>query len=132
MKNQDILSEINRQSGMTVPEGYFSNFAARMAQTLPEQPWEKPNVMPRTFWHKVRPYVYMAAMFLGVWCMMKTFDLMRPKSDLSIGNNPILVSAISNDSFFNDYCAREIDETDLYDDLYNQGFDPNDMLSENE
>lgn len=57
---------------------------------------------------------------------------MRPQSDLSIGNNPVLVSALNNDSFFNDYCAREIDETDLYDDLYDQGFNPSDMLSEQE
>lgn len=117
---------------MTVPEGYFNDFAARMAQSLPEQSWEKPNVMPRSFWQKVRPYVYMAAMFMGVWCMMKMFYLMRPQSDLSIGDNPVLVSAINNDSFFSDYCAREIDESDIYDDLFNDGFNPSEMLTENE
>lgn len=126
MKGQDILSKIDHQSGMTTPDNYFNDFCRQMAAKLPEQPWEKaePRVMPRSFWAKVRPYVYMAAMFLGIWCMMKTFDLMRGDVPISVEKNTQLMSAISNDSFFNDYCTPSLNETDIYDDLYNQGFNP--------
>ncbi len=127
MKNQDILSQIAGRSGMTVPEGYFDDFAKRMAASLPVQEWENPHpkVMPRSFWQKVRPYVYMAAMFAGIWCMMKMFDIIRPSNNsFSLENNPILAEAMNNDAFVNDYCIDDIDEYYLLDDLYDQGFTP--------
>lgn len=126
MKSQDILSKINHDSGMTVPDNYFEDFAATMSAKLPKQEWEtaRPNVMPRSFWQKVRPYVYMAAMFLGIWCMMKTFDLMRGDTPLSIEKNTQLMSAINNDAFFNDYVTPSVNESDIYDQLYEDGFDP--------
>ncbi len=45
---KDILEKVNRNDGMTVPDGYFDDFAARMAASLPEREWEKPapRVMP--------------------------------------------------------------------------------------
>ncbi len=69
----DILSRIGRRDGMTVPEGFFEDFAMRMEQELPyRSDAEKVEVMPRrTVWERVRPYVYMAAMFAGIWCMLK-------------------------------------------------------------
>lgn len=126
MKHQDILSEINHHDGMTVPDGFFDAFNKQMTEQLPKQEWEnqKPVIMPRSFWQRVRPYVYMAAMFMGIWCMMKTFDLMRGDSPMSIEKNTELVSAINNDAFFNDYFTPAVSETDVYDDLYNEGFDP--------
>lgn len=126
MKHQDILSEINHQDGMTVPDGFFDAFDKQMAGMLPKQEWEnpKPRVMPRSFWQHVRPYVYMAAMFMGIWCMMKTFDLMRGDTPVAIEKNTELVSAVNNDAFFNDYLTPVVSETDVYDELYNDGFDP--------
>ncbi len=125
---KDILEKVNHNDGFTVPEGYFDEFAARMADSLPQQPWEQqPKVMPRSFWQKVRPYVYLAAMFMGVWCMMKMFDLMRTDSTgLSIDNNPVITAALSNDHFINDYFIDEGDLNDnmLLDDLYEKGVDP--------
>lgn len=131
MNSQDILSRVNHRSGMTVPDNYFEQFNQRMAQALPEQPWEKevPAVMPRTFWQKVRPYVYMAAMFMGIWCMMKTFNLMQGNSPLPVEKNAQLMSAINNDSFFNDYCTPAFNEAELIDELYYEGFDPESMDS---
>ena len=134
---KDILTKVNRNDGMTVPDGYFDDFAAKMMASLPEKDWEKPapKVMPRSFWQKVRPYVYLAAMFMGVWCMMKMFDLMRTDSyGLSIENNPVMTAAIGNDHFINDYFINECDVSDyqLMEDLYETGFDPaeTDMVSE--
>ena len=128
---KDILDKVNRNDGMTVPDGYFEQFAAKMAASLPEQEWEKktPKVMPRSVWQRVRPYIYLAAMFMGVWCMMKMFDLMRHDSyGLSIDNNPVMTAALGNDHFINDYFINECDVNDhqLMDDLYETGFDPAD------
>ena len=126
---KDILTKAARNDGMTVPDGYFDDFAARMAASLPEMEWEKPQpkVMPHTAWQRVRPYLYLAAMFMGVWCMMKMFDLMRTDSSgLSIDNNPVMTAALNNDHFINDYFINEgdISEYQLMQDLYETGFDP--------
>ena len=56
----DILSRIGRRDGMTVPEGFFEDFAMRMEQELPyRSDAEKVEVMPRrTVWERVRPVSY--------------------------------------------------------------------------
>ena len=128
---KDILDKVNRNDGMTVPDGYFDDFAARMAASLPEREWERetPRVLPRSIWQRVRPYIYLAAMFMGVWCMMKMFDLMRPDtSGLSFDTNPVLTAAVGNDYFVRDYVRSQgdIDQYQLMEDLYETGYVPAD------
>lgn len=123
----DILVEIDHKGGETVPDGYFESFASIMEAALPVTEWEKGNGSSadnRTVWQKIRPYVYMAAMFLGIWCMMNLFDLIRAGSNESLQDNPVLLAAIDNDSFFDDYVVDDISSSDLYEDLYESGFDP--------
>jgi len=123
MEQPEILSRINKQTGMTVPEGYFQQFAIQMEQQLPEQDFERqPQILPRTLWQKVRPYVYMAAMFAGVWCMMKMFTLMQSSSPSA--SSELIARAVSNDKYFSEYYDTEIDEIDIYDELYATGADP--------
>lgn len=135
MEQNDILNKFRgTNAGMSVPEGFFDDFNRRMAQSLPRQPWEQdadgnaPTIMPRTRWQKVRPYVYLAAMFMGIWCMMKMFTLMKQPSHADINNNTVLMSAINNDAFYYDYCIPDVSESDIYDDLYNQGVDADDIF----
>ena len=68
----DILSKLGKDSGFKVPENYFSDFNKQMMESLP-----KPNLTPQvkpSLWVRVRPYVYMAEMFAGIWCMMRVFN----------------------------------------------------------
>ena len=68
----DILSKLGKDSGFKVPENYFSDFNKQMMESLP-----KPNLTPQvkpSLWVRVRPYVYMAAIFAGIWCMMRVFN----------------------------------------------------------
>ncbi len=37
-KNSDILIKAARRDGMTVPEGFFEDFAAKMSASLPVRP----------------------------------------------------------------------------------------------
>ena len=68
----DILSKLGKDSGFKIPENYFADFNTKMMESLP-----KPNLTPQvkpSLWVRVRPYVYMAAMFAGIWCMMRVFN----------------------------------------------------------
>lgn len=132
-KPTDILPTLPRRDGTTTPEGYFADFASRMAAQLPQQEWERPQptVLHRTVWQKIRPYVYMAAMFMGVWCMMKMVDLMRTGSTIDFDSNPVLAEAFDNSNFISDYIINEADISDfqLMDDLYTTGFNPTDDIN---
>ena len=132
MENNDNILERNaRHTGMTVPDGYFGDFAARMEASLPRQPWEDeaaatPAVKGRpNLWMRLRPYVYMAAMFAGVWCMMHIFGrISSGTADLSVGGNEVLTAAVSNDDFMNHYFIDDLDQSDVYDEMYSDGVDP--------
>lgn len=127
------LPEKERLSdGMTVPAGYFSTFAQRMEGKLPyNEAAETGKAMPvqrRTWWQKSRPYIYMAAMFMGVWCMTKMFSLMKENSNpFSLDNNSVLTAALSNNDFVDDYVLNSMDEYDILNSLYEEGVDLNDF-----
>ena len=75
MKQDDstILKKYGKDPGFKVPENYFDDFNKRMAEMLPDVEITPVDVKP-TLWQRVRPLVYMAAMFAGVWCMMQVFS----------------------------------------------------------
>lgn len=112
---------------MTVPDGYFESFLSQMEAKLPDR---APASVPasRTFWQQVRPYVYLAAMFAGIWCMIQMFTIMGSGTS-SIDSNPVLAEALSNDAFVNDYVLSDVDNYDLYDELYNQGVSVNELTA---
>lgn len=118
-----ILDRVGRRTGMTVPDGYFDDFAARMAASLPEQEWERPEAAAprrRTVWEIVRPYVYLAAMFLGVWCMMNIFTHVSPAAPATIESNSVLAQAVGSDTFIDEYILDDTDSSDLLDDVWNE------------
>lgn len=128
-KQRDILTQIDHRDGLTVPEGYFASFAAKMTESLPHRDEaENPTgivLPPPTLWTRIRPYVYMAAMFAGVWCMLKMFSLMSAPSDANsaIDRNPVLAEALKSDSFISDYIIDDINQWDLIDEMIEDGFD---------
>lgn len=130
----DILSKLGNDSGMKVPEGYFADFASRMAKELPTQDFENeqsPKVLPRSRWQQMRPYIYLAAMFMGIWCMMKMFNLMQPAdTNLSIDSNPTLISALNDDAFAEDFYYEEyIDDSEILEDMYDEGMSTSDFIT---
>lgn len=121
-----MLAEmIGRKDGLTVPDGYFSEFAARMDSMLPDDRVTEKQPAVRTRWQMVRPYAYLAAMFAGIWCMLQMFHLMGVGSQgiVSPDTNPVLAEAISDDTFMDDYYCMDVDELDFMDDLYASGLD---------
>lgn len=65
-----VEDEIKRRCGtgnpFTVPEGYFENFKERIMEQLPEKEdktFKKPHV---TIWNRIRPWLYMTAVFAGI------------------------------------------------------------------
>ena len=79
MKKEDSKILENWQgSGFKVPENYFANFNFKLMESLPEVKITE-EVKP-TLWVRVRPFVYMAAMFAGIWLMMNIFTVGKKSS----------------------------------------------------
>ena len=84
MKQDDstLLNKYGKNPGFKVPENYFDDFNKRMAEMLPDVEITPVDVKP-TLWQRVRPLVYMAAMFAGVWCMMQVFTNFTASDNLN-------------------------------------------------
>ena len=122
-ESNDILQRAGRNDGLRVPDGYFADFVSRMETMLPPKD-DKPAVVNRSLWSRVRPYVYMAAMFAGVWCMLKMFTLMMPPTAMQpIDSNPVVAEAFSNETFVNDYVLNDVSQWDIYDNMIDEGVD---------
>ncbi|MEG1538551.1 MAG: hypothetical protein RR383_01230 [Muribaculaceae bacterium] len=107
---------MSKDPGFKVPDNYFNDFAERMTKSLPER--EFTIETPPSLWHRARPWIYMAAMFVGIWCMMKVFTTMRDdSSDNTI--NPSIAEAFKNESFVDDYVLTDdFDEYELLQEMY--------------
>ena len=64
MKEEDrIRKTLGTENPFRVPEGYFEQLASEVMDKLPEK--EHIPTHETTLWEKVRPLLYMAAMFVG-------------------------------------------------------------------
>ncbi len=59
------LQEIDKTNPFKVPEDYFSKFNEEIMDLLPEKEFVAPQTV--TMWDRVKPWVYMAAMFVGLY-----------------------------------------------------------------
>lgn len=92
-----IKQKYGTDSGMSVPDGYFEQFYATMPSKLPPYP-EKEVAHRLSLWKRVQPYVYMAAMFAGIWLMMKVFHNVSSDNGMNLDNPPEMVAAAMADT----------------------------------
>jgi len=60
------LKEIDKtKSPFKVPDNYFAQFNEEIMNRLPEKVYVAPR--PVSLWDKVKPWVYLAAMFIGIY-----------------------------------------------------------------
>lgn len=111
---EDILKRHKPDDHLRVPDGYFDGFAQKMSAQLPQKTTTVAHT--RTVWQRVRPYAYMAAMFAGIWCMLKMFMLMGgdPGQSLNIDENPGLARVAADEQFVEDYIIDDVSPLDLY------------------
>lgn len=62
-EEDDILRMVGTDNAFKVPVGYFDNFVTGLMSKLPEK--SDIPVKRITTWGKVKPWVYLAAMFIG-------------------------------------------------------------------
>ena len=115
------LENIDKKVPFKVPENYFSQFNESLMAKLPAK--QTPQVRRISLWEKSKPWVYMAAMFLGLFFTIQliTKDAKSPQT----ASNSLQAEQswsdvkISEDDFF-DYVETQFVDEDYYDLVYNQ------------
>lgn len=110
-QDNDILSKIGRKSGYKVPEGYFEQFSERMAEKLPEREILAPE--EPTFLQRIKPYIYMAAMFAGIGLMVRVF--VGPQVERV---DALTASVEAEEEMIEDYMISSIDDYTIFETLY--------------
>lgn len=94
MKEEDkLLKKVGTENPFRVPEGYFENFTSDLMSRLPEK--EKTDIHREpTTWEKVRPWLYMAAMFIGAALIIRVAS---PGETVSNGQQQQQIAADESD-----------------------------------
>lgn len=72
---QRIIEKFGREPGFKAPDDFLERIYTQIAEERGDLPSYENKQEKVTRWHRIRPYIYLAAMFAGIWCMMKMFDL---------------------------------------------------------
>ena len=66
MKEEDtLLKKLGKDNSFKVPDGYFENLTSEMMNKLPEKENVAFKEEPVSTWTRLKPLLYMAAMFIG-------------------------------------------------------------------
>ncbi|MDE5881814.1 MAG: hypothetical protein K2H60_08800 [Muribaculaceae bacterium] len=92
MRHEDQLKDkYGTDPGLRVPDGYFEELNLKIMESLPAYP-EAPRTVDMSLWQKIKPYVYLAAMFAGIWMMMKVFHTVSTSESLNLDNPPAAIA----------------------------------------
>lgn len=79
MREEDnILRKVGTENPFRVPEGYFDRLTSDVMKALPEKETKPFARREPTRWEKVKPWVYMAAMFAGAALLIRVASSDRP------------------------------------------------------
>ncbi len=101
-KQEDkLIEKYGREGAWRVPEGYFESVYKEIGEKLPPYPELRRHV-EMTRWQRLKPYVYLAAMFAGIWLMMKVFYHASGNVSLSLDNPPEQIAQVMSEPDFAD------------------------------
>ena len=71
-KEDNILRKVGTKNPFQVPDQYFEDFTQELMNKLPEKESIYLSSEP-TLWQRVKPWVYMTAMFCGIMLSVRIF-----------------------------------------------------------
>lgn len=111
MKNEDDnLKKVPKENPFRVPEGYMEGLTARIMKQIPD---EMPQIEPQevSLWEKVRPILYLAAMFVGLGLFFEAIAYFDTSEEASIVSDSLLVNTeVPDQSLFTEEDSYNEDE----------------------
>lgn len=75
-EDTELKKKIGKENPFKVPEGYFENIVPEIMKQLPEA--EAQESVEITMWERVKPWVYMVAMFCGLMFGLRVMMVDKP------------------------------------------------------
>ena len=105
------IDEHEPRRPFTVPEGYFENLTQNIMAALPQQESVYSTKITVTPWMRIRPDLYAAAAFAGI------FFCIKAAVGISSRNNAAQVSRIEETTIYSDEYIDSFLETAMIDDF---------------
>lgn len=112
MKEEDtLLKKIGKEHSFKVPEGYFENLTSEVMNKLPEKEKIVLTEEQSGKWAKLKPFMYMAAMFIGAALIIRvassdhkpmTNDVATVDADTEVVSDQLIDVAV-NGAMMDDY-----------------------------
>lgn len=113
MKDErELKDKCGKERPFTVPEGYFEQFHDKLMSSLPETEPAATQAAPVTLMTRIKPWLYMAAMFAGIIFMVQ--GLMYVQQSRFATNNLALTEEIYTDEVDHFMSSSLYDEYVLY------------------
>lgn len=122
MKEEDkIKKRFGTDNAFKVPEGYFDNLTNEIMNKLPEKEILTSTEEEVSTWRKIRPWLYMAAMFIAILLPIRFIvnSTSNGKAELTASNKESVpvsdeyIDAIMDHTMMDDYALYQyLTETD--------------------
>lgn len=108
------LERLKGENPFKVPENYFSDLTRRIMDQLPEQEFEKEK--PVTMLDRLRPWLYLAAVFVGLGFFFEAVMKTTQSSEAELPDSLLVRTEVAKDSF--DIVDEDEDYYDFLEDQY--------------
>lgn len=113
MKEENkIISKVGTKNPFKVPDGYFTDFTQELMNKLPEKEILYAN-QEVTLWQRVKPWIYMTAMFCGIMLSVRIF-VDKPNKDEFPTISQSMIDSLSDEEWQIIIERSMIDEYTLY------------------
>ena len=116
MKEEDILlKKLGKENSFKVPDGYFENLTSEMMNKLPEKEKVVFKEEPVSTWTRLKPLLYMAAMFVGAALIIRVASSDRKSvADIDVAVTEIETEVISDEMIDMALDRAMLDDYSLY------------------
>lgn len=134
MKEEDyIIQRCGKKNPFNTPEEYFKGFTQQLMEKLPEQSTfetekkeEKETELTIPLWQRIKPLIYLAAMFVGlIICVKSTLPL--PEQEFLTNTEETSVIGEEDINYAMEYAMLEIDNYTLFQYLTETEFDSEEL-----
>ena len=116
MKEEDILlKKLGKENSFKVPDGYFENLTSEVMNKLPEKEKVVFKEEPVSTWTRLKPLLYMAAMFVGAALIIRVASSDRKSvADIDVAATEIETEVISDEMIDMALDRAMLDDYSLY------------------
>ena len=116
MKEEDILlKKLGKEDSFKVPDGYFENLTSEVMNKLPEKEKVLFKEEPVSTWTRLKPLLYMAAMFVGAALIIRVASSDRKSvADIDVAATEIETEVVSDEMIDMALDRAMLDDYSLY------------------